>query len=446
MRKLFRRLGVGRKEWRFERADLTEDVEEFSNPARGWYQIHTFRAEQEPDFDELEWCLNKKDTLVLVLIDIGAFQDRELDEEALGRICRILDFFSERNYDCIVRAVYDHEGRAMEREPFFFSMVLCHLRQLCGILEQYSHVVFVYQGMLVGNWGEMHTSRFLQEDKLIQMAEVLRSGMGKQTFLAVRRPVYWRMLHSCAGGELQGCADGMGLFDDGMFGSESHLGTFGTQPREGAAWNTPWRREDELAFERELGRYVPNGGEVVYGEGFADELGPERVICDLRQMQVTYLNRVYDAGLLERWREWSYPGQGVWAGRSVFDFVGAHLGYRFLIQKVSVLQQRGSDLFLVEAEVENIGFAGFYQEAELRLESRDAAGNYHSMDVVYQMRGWESGEKRKLVWQAGFEVKNGDYELFLTARRKRDGRKIRFANFSDGEGRGLLGRLRQSEA
>ena len=55
----------------FQAAKLAESTAELSNPARGWYQIHTFLAEQEPDFEELRWCLHPKDTLAFLLIDIG---------------------------------------------------------------------------------------------------------------------------------------------------------------------------------------------------------------------------------------------------------------------------------------------------------------------------------------------------------------------------------------
>ena len=115
MRKLISRMLNRKSDSCFQKADLTESTEERSNPARGWYQIHTFLAEKEPDFEELRWCLHPKDTLAFVLIDIGYFRDRDLDQEVLERICRILAFFSERAYDCIVRIVYDHEGKALIR-------------------------------------------------------------------------------------------------------------------------------------------------------------------------------------------------------------------------------------------------------------------------------------------------------------------------------------------
>jgi len=441
-------LGAGRKKWQFQEGALEEDTEEFPNPARGWYQIHTFRACEEPDFHELEWCLNRSDTLAMVLIDIGEFRDRDLDGETLGRIGRILEFFGENHYDVILRVVYDHEGRAMEREPFFFAQVLSHLQQIGGILKRYASCVFLFQGMLVGNWGEMHTSRFLSEEKLAQMADVLRMYREGQTYLAVRRPVYWRMLHPGQEGSVRSCPDGMGLYDDGMFGSESHLGTFGEGLRSEAPWDAPWVREDELAFEGELCRYVPNGGEAVFGDDFWKELTPERVLEDLRRMQVTYLNRIHDPRALEIWRKCRCPeqcrgarrsGQGAWADKSMFDYVGAHLGYRFLIRRTAVTQKKGEPgLCHVEIEVENTGFASFYQEGEVLLECVPSQGQSVRAVPACQLKGWCSGEKRVLAC----DVELCDCELFLSARRKRDGAVIRFANCADDAGRAVIGRIR----
>ena len=223
----------------FRAAKLTESTAEMSNPARGWYQIHTFLAEQEPDFEELRWCLHPKDTLAFLLIDIGHFRDRDLDQEVLDRICRIFKFFSERSYDCIVRVVYDHEGKALLREPSFFSQVVSHLGQIGKLVKEFTDSIYVFQGMLVGNWGERHSSRFLSEARLRQMAEILRRSRGEETYLAVRRPVYWRMLHEEQKRKGAAASDDMGIFDDGILGSESHLGTFGTESKTDAAWNEP---------------------------------------------------------------------------------------------------------------------------------------------------------------------------------------------------------------
>ena len=296
----------------FERADLRETAEPLSNPFRGWYQIHAFSVDREPDLTQRRWCLSPEDTLALVQLDIGGYQNRDLDEQALDRIDTILAFFAERGYGCVVRAVYDRQGRAPEREPSFFSQVLTHLEQIAEAVARHP-CVFVFQGMLVGNWGEMHGSRFLAPERMRQLADVLRARLSGKAWLAVRRPAQWRQLHEDQAGGAPRCCDGMGLFDDVIFGSASHLGTFGAEPS--TAWDSPWLPEEELSFEDVLCSQAPHGGEAVYGE----ELTPERTAAVLRRMHVTYLNRDHDPRLLELWRRQICPAGGVWGGKSLFD-------------------------------------------------------------------------------------------------------------------------------
>lgn len=422
---------------RFQPAELAESLENFSNPARGWYQIHTFLIGEEPDLEEQSWCLNPEDTLALVLINISSYKTRDLDETALERIRRILRFFAQRRRDCVLRVVYDHEGRAPEREPFFFAQVLKHLQQVLEAVRPFSSAVFVFQGMLVGNWGEMHTSRFLTKERLGQMAEILRANRGEDTWLAVRRPVQWRVLHRDQEDAAEpACPDGMGLFDDGMFGSWDHLGTFGTKGREGVPWDSPWRREDELAFENALSRQAPNGGEAVYGGGYIHDLTPGDVLAVLRSMQVTYLNRAHDPRLLDVWREWRCPVRGAWADASLLDYVGAHLGYRFLVRSARMSETRREGVWRVEAEVENTGFAPFYQEGRIILEYTDGGGVPRQEVLDGGLRGWQSGEIRR----CGGEIAPGGGPLLLRAERCRDGAPIRFANVCGDDGKVLLGR------
>ncbi|MBO4981512.1 MAG: DUF4832 domain-containing protein [Lachnospiraceae bacterium] len=435
MKRLFGRIDR-KKGFQFHKADLREWTEAVPNPARGWYQIYTFEVHTEPGFKELEGCLDPDDSLVLLILDIGAYRDRDLEEDCFLHMHKILDFFEKRSFDMIVRVVYDHEGKGLEREPSSFSRVQRHLTQLGEWFAGCSEAVFLWQGMLIGSWGEMHTSRFLAHDKLQQMAEILRSHRRPGMYLAVRRPVQWRCLHDCEGDfQIRKAPyDGMGLFDDGMFGSKTHLGTFGAGQSGKVGWHDAWNPGEELDFEEALCRFVPNGGEAVSGEdGFPS---CEKVIETLGRMHVTYLNRAHDRRLLEQWKKQTVAWAGPWAGRSLYEYVGAHLGYRFLIRKVTVTRAEEGMCF-VEIGIENTGFANCYQEAEVFLVWMDKLGNMGEILLDCDIRTWERGR----VETVGSFLKVLDCELFLAARRKWDGACIRFANRSDEQGRAVLGSL-----
>ncbi|MCM1056200.1 MAG: DUF4874 domain-containing protein [Firmicutes bacterium] len=443
--------------WKIDPADLTERPEDVCNPCRGWYQIHTFQADSEPDFGELEWCLDRKASLALVFVDIGGFRDRKLDEEALDRIRRILAFFRDNHYNMILRVAYDHQGKAVEREPYFWDQVKEHMRQVGKLLREYGEHIFIYQGLLTGNWGEMHTTRFQDERKRKELWEILQEYIPENTYAAVRRPAYWRQLHGEQKNGRYGRRD-MGLFDDAIFASGDHLGTFGILGRENG-WGEAWKREEELCFEEELCRIVPNGGEAVYGEAFQEQLTPKLTEETLRRMHITYLNKVYDAGILDIWKQWKYAGAAEWNGKSLYDYIGAHLGYRLVIRSVRLQAGRGEKSGKLEIVIENTGFASLYQEAEFWLESKALPGDRMSEESGQmpekegpQEQGaerlrlapeknadtvWNSGEIRSLSCNILLKPR----QLWIRANRKADGACIRFANGCDKDGRTKIGEL-----
>ncbi len=442
MRTLFHKFLRRKTKWNFQKADLTEKTEELKNPARGWYEIYSFQVEEKPDLKALSWCITNGDTIALVLLDIGAYREKKLDNRALENIRSILQFFEENQYDLVLRAVYDRHGNALEREPFFYEQVKEHLNQLMPIVKEFEQTIFVYQGMLIGNWGEMHTSRFLATAKLKELWKLQQKEGGDKVFFSVRKPSQWRVLHPDSCGRMQLKVDRMGLFDDAIFGSENHLGTFGEIPKEAADWDGQWRREDELDFEERLCQKVPMGGEVICGDSYLREGTCIDTVDTLKRMHVTYLNRAYDENILKIWKQWRWEENDVWQKISVYDYIGRHLGYRFWIKDVEVtLVEENKRKISIDITVENVGFANFYHDADVVLEWVDTAGGQHSQKVECDMKSWESGSSQKV----SCEIELMDCKMYLYAKRKLDGRRIYFANQTELSGRVLLGRLRMCE-
>lgn len=418
---------------------MTETTQELKNPIRGWYEIFPFQVEEKPDLKELSWCLSGDDTIALILLDIGAYREQELDNKALGNIRNILRFFAENQRDVILRAVYDRHGKALEREPFFFEVVKRHLKQLMPIVQEYEKIIFVFQGMLVGNWGEMHTSRFLAPQKLKDMWNIQQKGAGDKVYFAVRKPSQWRILHPESCGMVELLYDKMGLFDDAIFGSENHLGTFGEKTKEAAGWDGHWNKEDELHFEEQLCRYVPNGGEAICGEQYPEQGNASDTVATLRKMHITYLNKTYDENILRLWKKWNWEEAGVWQNMSLYDYIGRHLGYRFVIRDTEItLAEFSTKNVVVNITVENVGFANLYQEAEVLLEWMDNAGGQYSKKIECDMRSWECGSSQTICC----EMELVECRLYLSAKRKADGRRIYFGNQTGKGGRVLLGQIK----
>ena len=425
MIKLFRKLN---RITGFKSAELKELEETYLSPCRGWFELFTFIIEEDPVFKD-EKRLNGVN-FVLLLIDIGAVKDTELGAEHLDRIDHIIRHYFDKGKDIILRIAYDNDGNGMENEPYLFKNVKVHALQVAKLLKKYTKEVFVYQGLLIGRWGEMHTSRFANPESMKVLFEIFEENRDPRVFMAVRRPVQWRYLRQK---EINGIPDpkGLGIFNDGLFGSDSDLGTYDVYNKNMAEWNKAWNRENEIGFEALVSQSAPYGGEALFGEGFFAHNDPGIYIEELRKRKVTYLNRNHDRKLMEEWKRLKYKGKGIWNGRSFYDYIGAHLGYRFIVRKLDVYKTK--DGFELEISIENTGFAPIYRDTELYIQIKDDLGN------IRKVAGQESalnlinaGEKTKII----MDIPKVEGRIILGACEKENGRKILFAN-SNGEDGGV---------
>ena len=314
-----------KKDWEFSQEVLEEGEEIlYENPERGWYEIYTFLVEEKIDPQELKWSLHEQETLALVLLDLQKFREKPLDEQAIYNIKTILYFFASHKKDVILRPVYDREGKGLEAEPESFELVLTHLIQIGEVLEKEKHSVLVFQGFLVGSWGEMHTSAYLTEEHIRQMWDMLKIHTTDKIRVAVRTPAQWRTLIPEEKFQKREWK-ALGLFDDGIFGSTTHLGTFGTMMREAAGWEKPWSRKEELEFIEQISRDFPCGGEAIAeaDPDRADQIltkDAKAVIFEMQKMHLAYLNLVHDTRILDQWKAQSCGKDGIWSGKMKTGF------------------------------------------------------------------------------------------------------------------------------
>lgn len=405
----------------FRGAAFREAAGDVPNPGRGWYRIYTFILGGEGDC-ELPPALYEGETLALVLIDIGAYRERPLAEESLDTIHRILECFAAGSRDIILRIVYDTQGKGMEHEPSLFSQVEQHMEQLTPLILRHSDHILVFQGLLVGSWGEMHTSKFVSEKYLWKLSQRFLSGTKGKVRLAVRKPAQCRIVQpeNAVGETLTGC------FDDAIFATETHMGTFGVQDRQTAGWKQSWRPPEEIAFLEKLSEKVPFGGEVLSGEA---GMTPAETIKRLRALHVSYLNCVHEEARLREWRETEYV-----PGVSLYDQIGARLGYRFVAEAIS-FEKKGKDTG-IRLRIANHGFACCAEEVRLLLYGQSQEAPVASVDCgLGKLAAGESMTLRIPLEEMQPEC---GASLYGELRRTRDQRIIRFANEPVGD-RLLLG-------
>lgn len=383
------------------------------NPGQGWYRVYTYDA--GVPFEQAGGAAAKGETLALVRISLERYREGPLPEDCLENIRAILVFFDKRGIDLILRVAYDFEGRGLEKEPDLFSQVEDHLRQLAPLIQTFEDRIVVFQGLLVGSWGEMHQSKFLSTGRIRALEKAFRSDGNGKVWLALRRPVFLRGL----AGRGNWAKERLTLFDDAIGGSDTDMGTFGWKRRDEASWEEPWAREDELDFIETFCADAPFGGEAVLpGEG--DGTAPGEILRTLGRMHLSYLNCQHDPRQLARWREQKLRRRDVWNGVSLYDYIGAHMGYRFCVRNAAVKDGRR----VLSVEIENTGFGGLLQEAEAELVCVDSRGTRHSQPLDWDARMWRSGSCA--ICRAQIKLPPG--ELYLGLRRKWDGYPIRFAN------------------
>ena len=401
-----------------------EEDTRVDNPGRGFYRIYTYYPGTVPYEPPVRY---EGECLALVLMDIVAFRDRELDFSALNEMRSILSAFRDLGFQMIVRICYDTEGKGMVREPSLFSLVKKHFSQVISVLKEFEEDIYVYQGLLVGNWGEMHESKFLSPKCLQELITLFRQETDGRIPLSIRKPVQLR----CAFSEnalSQGAGGKIGFFNDGILGSQTHLGTFGPETAGKCGWGEMWGTEEEILFMKPFVDEVPYGGEVLFP---TEPLKPEQVVKILSKLRVSYLNSTHEERMLTEWKKTSYEG------KTLYEYVEEHLGYLLRVRSVGMKLGKRWDCTV---EVFNDGFGVLYEEAEVLLWMRQEGQTPILLGRMEgTLRGITGGESRMLRLafdRPSCSEKSQHYrlEFLLSIRRMCDQKQIFFAQKSEEAG------------
>ena len=457
-----------REKIRMNEIIFTESARELRNPERGFYNLYAFLITDEKA--DYMWFLEhyyKKDIdtdLTLIEINLQKYRDGKISEAGLQNIEVLFQVLGHFEKQMIVRFVYDLEGENEKYEPDTVDVILGHMEQLEDVLRKYSGKIYVLQGLFIGNWGEMNGSRYDTEENWRVLAKKLAQVTDESTYLGVRTPAQWRSLISIGQipkGELPYTPGkfGMkkeskisplwgrlGLFNDGMLGSEGDYGTYGWKQVSDAEWTDGWQREDELAFQDALCRSVPNGGETIMDNPYNDL---SNALKDMSAMHVTYLNKWHDPSVLNKWADTIVEEDGCFNGMDGYTYVERHLGYRLLIESVQLNYGRRGSRLSVRINMKNTGFAPVYRNPELKLliyreDSEEEPLVYPIEGQLCRLAGGkEAGDVLALQKEISLkEFEEGRYGIYFTVTDPNSGRRIYLANQQNaGEYGYWLGRI-----
>lgn len=397
-----------------------------SNPKRGWYSIFPFTLPEIPDFTELSYCLNPEESIVLVRVCIKKYQKLPLDNAALSCFCEILDFFKMHQKDIILRVTYDDEGNGILWEPASISLIETHIKQLGEIVHSYSSCIMTTQGIFIGSWGEMHTSRYLSGKELARLFLSFYEAVCGSVSMAVRTPMQLRQLETelkvLSPYNYRDILQLIGLYNDAITASDTDYGTYGDT--DSNIYTEKWNRNRELQFQNNLCTGVYNGGEAVHPNPLNDGIN---AVNTLNTMHITYLNSQHDLSVLDKWKSLKLPA--AYGNLSVYDYIGSHLGYCMVLVKAGLDKKAPCSLLVY---VRNDGFAALYDEVRLKIKADNSQGESF---YFYSPSVNKITIKEEQCFNCDIKLPcAGEYILSCVLERVSDKREITFYN----EGLGTL--------
>lgn len=440
-------LYIKRERLEVENFSFTESARELRNPNRGFYHLYRFQITEEPeDYGQLVQERYQKDTdteLTLVQISLQAYREGAIGETGLENIRGLFLALGELDKQLVIRFMYDEDGESELYEPESIDIILRHMEQLGPVLREAEKDIFIIQGLFNGNWGEMNGTRYGSAEDMRRLAEKLAGVTDDSTYLSVRMPAQWRGIvgsdnpaEALASHILAGR---LSLFNDGILGSESDYGTYLTEDFVGADEYGRWRREEELNFQRELCRTVPNGGEVINENVLNDFANSVR---ELSAMHVTYLNTDYDEKVLKKWRETRVTEEGCFDGMDGYTYMERHLGYRLLIHDACLKPSEDKKNVYAAVNLKNVGFAPLYKMPKIKLILySEEEGQLPPMEMSCAIDQLVGGEEKDALQLAGVkiavdELKRRRYEVYFFMEDPDTGRSILMANEEEEEAYG----------
>ena len=372
-----------------------EDDAPLRNPCRGWYDLAQFAPATVAEAHQV--YISDDYPLALLEINWAAYRDRPIPDEALLALDTLLSRYRAANRQVILRMLYDWNGECWRTEPNDISRVLAHIEQCAPVLQAHEDTLFLLQGVLLGNWGEMHGSPLLNPENVRRLIDQLASSC--HAFLAVRTPAYRRVCARSDQPTLQGeLCSRLTVYNDALYSSVDDMGTYG-QPNA-----APIHGKRPPAEEREylaaLSKRTPLGGETA--APYADNEG-NAFLAKLRELPLTYLNAGHSQAVLDRWKATPCSLKGPFRGKSCHDAIGAYLGYRLV---ASALKLRRDKLCV---DLANIGSAPLYRRETVAWE---LTGNEQRLTLPLDTdtRDWSTTIELTTVLPP---LPKGDWELRL---------------------------------
>ena len=402
-------------------------------------------------------------------LDFSAFcslyneEDIPLTEDALNCLDEMLSYIEGNGHSTVIRFSYDKyfEGKEVQEPPL--EMILTHQEQLGPILSKHKNVIATLEAGMLGLWGELHGTKMCSKENLVAVVDKWLEVLPESVCVSVRTPLHycwWKGINRAdissdvtKPGEI---SYRVGIYNDGYFGSYSDLGTYAN-------------RTEEVSWLYNQAKHTLFGGELMViqeteeGKTCSSQIEDEAFIT-----HTSYLNSVFSPIAIRNLKKEIYNSKDrYYHGQTGYVYIRNHLGYRFVLRQVSMTSEvLLNDKMLIEATIENVGFANMVKPKKLYVVLEGEKYNYTIPVTEHTPREgelivngdplqWDTGKNKVWIFMNlpnGINI--GDYYAYLKiAYTKADidtgygDYPVRFANddeniWNEDLGANFLGKIR----
>jgi hypothetical protein len=410
-----------------------------------------------------------RDHFLHLRLDISVFcaqyngEDIPLTEEALKCLDEILSNIEGQGHSAVIRFSYDGYFDGKEVKEPSLAIILMHQEQLGPILSKHKNAIATLETGMLGLWGELHGTEMCSKENLVTVVGKWLEVMPESVCVSVRTPLHycwWKGIDRddisydvTNPGEV---AYRVGIYNDGYFGSHSDLGTYAN-------------REEEVSWLYNQARHTLFGGELMAiqateaGKTCSSQLEDEAFIT-----HTSYLNVDYSPIAFDNLRNEIYNSKdSYYHGQTGYVYIRNHLGYRFVLRQVRMTSEvLLNDKLLIEATIDNVGFANMVKPKKLYVVLEGEEYNYTIPVTEHTPREgelifngdplqWDTGKNKIWIFMnLPNGIKIGDYNAYLKiAYTKADidtgygDYPVRFANddeniWNEDLGANFLGKIR----
>ena len=330
-------------------------------------------------------------------------KDLELTQTALNNLDELLTKIKLENKNAVIRFSYDPKYAGnLNREPSF-NMIETHIKQLSPVLNKYYYLLIAIEAGMLGPWGEMHSSDIATEGNKTKVFQLwLQNTNGIPILARTPESIFYyfgKNLSQMEEGKITNQDEGyyLGIFNDCYLSSDTDVGTY------------RFNRTREVNWLSNINQHLPYGGETCQVHRMNDL---DYAIPEMYKLGLSYLNLEYKPEVINKWKNSIYNSSigkdSLFYGKSGFDYIKSHIGYRLVIRSININYEKEGELEVL-IKIDNVGFGNLLKEKIVDLIYTDMNNEIIKRNQI----GKYKGENQLKIKSKLLSKEQGEYKVFI---------------------------------